>query len=107
MLGFVRINLELGDLGVEPLRPAPESAPTKQIHMQRLRQKQPRLKLDPEMYNVLKNQVLERDGWRCQDCGSAQMLEVHHVNPRSKLGPEISDNLITLCFDCHRHRHRA
>jgi len=75
------------------------------MYMQRLRQKQPRLKLDPYSYKALRNQVLDRDGWRCQDCGSAKMLEVHHVNPRSKLGHDASENLITLCVDCHRRRH--
>jgi hypothetical protein len=52
--------------------------------MQRMRQKQPRLKLDMEKNQAFKNQVLDRDGWRCQDCGSAERLEVHHLNPRSK-----------------------
>lgn len=73
--------------------------------MQRLRQKQPRLRLDPESYDALKIQVLDRDGWRCQDCGSAEMLQVHHLNPRSRLGHDASENLITLCADCHRRRH--
>jgi 5-methylcytosine-specific restriction endonuclease McrA len=73
--------------------------------MQRLRQKQPRLRLDPESYDALKIQVLDRDGWRCQDCGSAEMLQVHHINSRSKLGHDASENLITLCVDCHRRRH--
>jgi 5-methylcytosine-specific restriction endonuclease McrA len=74
--------------------------------MERLRQKQPRLKLQPGMYEALRNQVLGRDGWRCQDCGCANMLEVHHVKPRSKLGHDSLDNLITLCVECHGRRHR-
>jgi 5-methylcytosine-specific restriction endonuclease McrA len=73
--------------------------------MERLRQKQPRLRLDPEKYDALKIQVLDRDGWRCQDCGTAEMLQVHHLNPRSNLGNDASDNLITLCVDCHKRRH--
>ena len=73
--------------------------------MKRLRQKQPRLKLDTEAYQALRNQVLERDGWRCQNCGSSKDLHVHHVKARSKLGHDESRNLITLCVVCHRRQH--
>jgi 5-methylcytosine-specific restriction endonuclease McrA len=90
---------------MEQLEPSAEGELPREGYMERLRQKQPRLKLDPEKYETLKNEVLERDGWRCQDCGSAKMLEVHHVKPRSKLGHDASDNLITLCVDCHGRRH--
>ena len=90
---------------MKSMQPFVEDALSSQIHRRRLRQKQPRLRLDPAEYKALKNQVLERDGWRCQDCGSAQMLEVHHINPRSKLGHDASENLIALCVDCHRRRH--
>src|SRR5260370_1116567 len=54
----------------------------------RLRQRQPRLKLNPEEYTLVRNQVLERDGWRCPDCGAAQNLQVHHMKPSSQLGWE-------------------
>jgi 5-methylcytosine-specific restriction endonuclease McrA len=101
----VRINLELGELGPEQREPSAEGELPREGYMERRRQKRPRLKLDPEKYETLKNEVLERDGWRCQDCGSAKMLEVHHVKPRSKLGHDASDNLITLCVDCHGRRH--
>jgi hypothetical protein len=36
-----------------------------------LRQNQPRLMLSVEEYKSLRHRVLERDKWRCQDCGSA------------------------------------
>ena len=71
----------------------------------RLRQKQPRSKLNLEEYTVVRNQVLERDGWRCQDCGAAKDLQVHHMKPRSQLGGDVTQNLITLCADCHQKRH--
>jgi 5-methylcytosine-specific restriction endonuclease McrA len=47
----------------------------------------------------LARQVKERDGWRCQECGSPHDLEVHHVdgNPRNNL----LRNLRTLCQTCH------
>src|SRR6266851_8067027 len=71
----------------------------------RLRQKQPRLKLDPEEYTTVRRRVLERDGWRCQECGSMEILQVHHMKPRSRLGDDVLYNLITLCVDCHRKSH--
>ncbi len=71
----------------------------------RLRQKQPRLKLDPEEYTTVRRRVLERDGWRCQECGSMENLQVHHMKPRSRLGDDVLYNLITLCIDCHRESH--
>jgi 5-methylcytosine-specific restriction endonuclease McrA len=37
-----------------------------------------RLRLDPESYEALRQQVLRRDGWRCQSCGAMSNLEVHH-----------------------------
>lgn len=101
----MRINLKLGQLAMEQPQPSVDGELPRQGRMERLRQKQPRLKLDPERYEALKKEVLERDGWRCQDCGSAKMLEVHHVKPRSKLGHDTSENLITLCVDCHGRRH--
>jgi 5-methylcytosine-specific restriction endonuclease McrA len=71
----------------------------------RLRQKQPRLELNPEEYDVVRKQVLERDNWRCQGCGTMKDLQVHHVKFRSQLGGDVAHNLITLCANCHRNRH--
>jgi 5-methylcytosine-specific restriction endonuclease McrA len=70
-----------------------------------LRQKQPRFKLNPEEYTAVQNQVLKRDGWRCQDCGAMKDLQVHHMKPRSRLGGDVKQNLITLCAGCHGKRH--
>ena len=70
-----------------------------------LGQKRPRLRLEAEAYDHLRRQVLERDGWRCQHCGRATNLEVHHIHARSRLGDDKSENLITLCTDCHRAAH--
>jgi len=70
-----------------------------------LRQKRPRIKLSSEAYELLKNQVLERDGWRCQKCGSFENLQVHHLEARSRLGHDTMTNLLTLCAVCHRKSH--
>jgi hypothetical protein len=39
-----------------------------------------RLRLDPVPYGSLRQQILRRDGWRCQLCGTMSNLEVHHRN---------------------------
>jgi 5-methylcytosine-specific restriction endonuclease McrA len=68
--------------------------------------KSPRLRLDSESYRDLHRQILERDGWRCQVCGSMQHLQVHHLKFRSQSGGDEEQNLITLCAECHEQVHR-
>jgi hypothetical protein len=63
--------------------------------------KQTRLRLDPVSYERLREQVLRRDGWRCQCCGSRSNLEVHHQEFRSQGGDDSEKDLITLCATCH------
>jgi 5-methylcytosine-specific restriction endonuclease McrA len=66
----------------------------------------PRFRLDPESYEILRQQILRRDNWRCQSCGMMSNLEVHHKEFRSHLGPDSEENLITLCTACHSSMHR-
>jgi 5-methylcytosine-specific restriction endonuclease McrA len=68
-------------------------------------QRHPGRRLDPDSYRGLCQQVLQRDGWRCQRCGSSRELQVHHMRPRSQLGGDVAENLITLCSACHREAH--
>jgi 5-methylcytosine-specific restriction endonuclease McrA len=56
-------------------------------------------------YKKLRTDVLRRDGWRCQLCGSMTNLEVHHQQFRSHSGDDNEDNLITLCTNCHSAIH--
>ena len=67
--------------------------------------KQPRLRLEPALYDELRLQVLRRDGWRCQACGTMSNLEVHHKEFRSQSGDDSEQNLITLCSSCHARMH--
>ena len=73
--------------------------------MKPIRPKTPRIRLDPEAYARLCRQVLERDRWRCQRCGSQWNLQVHHLELRSQSGDDVEENLITLCNSCHRRAH--
>jgi ATP-dependent DNA helicase RecQ len=62
-------------------------------------------RLDPLSYESLRQQILRRDGWRCQSCGARSNLEVHHREFRSHLGADTEENLITLCTACHARVH--
>jgi ATP-dependent DNA helicase RecQ len=67
--------------------------------------KRPRLRLDRENYDRLRHRILQRDGWRCQRCGAALQLHVHHLQLRSRGGEDADSNLITLCNRCHAAAH--
>jgi 5-methylcytosine-specific restriction endonuclease McrA len=74
--------------------------------MKNIGSKTPRLRLDATGYRDLHRQVLERDGWRCQACGSMLGLQVHHLKFRSQSGGDVEQNLIALCARCHEQVHR-
>ena len=75
--------------------------------MNRIMPKLSRQRLDPKLYEQLREQVLQRDGWRCQCCGARSNLEVHHKEFRSQGGDDSEENLIVLCFSCHSLLHRG
>lgn len=65
--------------------------------------------------------ILRRDNFTCQDCGelhaeynenniaiptSDGQLEIHHIIQVQHGGSDAPDNLITLCKECHKDRHR-
>ena len=70
-----------------------------------IRPKAAGLRLDPLSYESLRQQILRRDGWRCQSCGAMSNLEVHHREFRSHSGSDSEENLITLCSGCHARAH--
>jgi 5-methylcytosine-specific restriction endonuclease McrA len=74
--------------------------------MNRVRPKSPRIRLEPELHEQLRQQVLRRDNWRCQACGTMSNLEVHHKAFCSHSGDDSEENLITLCAVCHFATHR-
>jgi 5-methylcytosine-specific restriction endonuclease McrA len=67
----------------------------------------PRVRLDPTAYDRLRKSILERDDWRCQQCGRRTHLEVHHQQHRSQQGADAEENLITLCSACHWRQHNS
>lgn len=54
---------------------------------------------------TLRFEVFKRDNFQCQYCGKEApnvVLEVDHIEPKSKGGTDDLLNLITSCFDCNR-----
>jgi 5-methylcytosine-specific restriction endonuclease McrA len=64
-----------------------------------------RIKVGKQTYRRVMKRVLERDGWRCQKCGSLENLQVHHKIRRSRHGSDSLANLVTLCAHCHMGEH--
>ena len=57
----------------------------------------------PVSRRSLRCEVLERDNWRCIQCG-VKTSEVHHVISRGRKGADRVENMVTLCGRCHRER---
>ena len=53
---------------------------------------------------TMRQEVFERDGWVCLDCGSDQYLCADHIIPVSKGGETSFDNLQTLCLPCNSRK---
>lgn len=52
----------------------------------------------------IKQQVFERDGYKCKECGAVlepSLAEIHHILPISKGGTNELSNLTTLCRNCN------
>lgn len=58
-----------------------------------------------ESYDIIRVSILERDYYRCHECGYPEHLEVHHIKPKSEGGNNDPSNLITLCRKCHAKHH--
>lgn len=57
-------------------------------------------------WSNIRDAVLTRDKHVCDMCNSCESLEVHHIIPRIKNGSDEPDNLVTLCYNCHKKLHR-
>jgi 5-methylcytosine-specific restriction endonuclease McrA len=75
--------------------------------MKRVKPRTARIKMPREAYEDLRLQVLARDKWRCQNCGSLRNLHLHHKTFRSQSGDDSELNLITLCGSCHSNEHNS
>jgi len=50
-------------------------------------------------------ELLERDDYMCLYCNSEEDLQPAHYIARSHTGENKLDNLMLLCFKCHRMLH--
>jgi len=69
------------------------------------RQKAYRDYLKTEHWKALRAEALKRDEKKCQGCGSARILQVHHKLYRGCPEDTQLSDLITLCKKCHRKEH--
>lgn len=53
-----------------------------------------------EDWDLVRKAIMIRDDFTCTQCGSKEMLDVHHINETARSDPE---NLITLCQKCLDH----
>lgn len=51
-----------------------------------------------------RNNILQRDGYSCQYCGSGSRLTVDHVRPKSRGGRDTWENLVTACVRCNNYK---
>ena len=58
-------------------------------------------------YQKWRKLVLERDNYKCTNCGAVEKLEVHHIKHFAKSESTQTDvnNGITLCKKCHINQH--
>lgn len=50
---------------------------------------------------LTKNNILYRDNFRCQYCGSKEDLTIDHIVPKSKGGTHTWVNVVTACIKCN------
>lgn len=56
-------------------------------------------------WDLLRKDVMKRDGYKCSSCGSTLNLTIDHKLPLSLGGTNALSNLQTLCRDCHEDKH--
>jgi len=57
--------------------------------------------------NPYRQEILERDDFKCTICDSEKNLEVHHINGRNIENSNNLGNLATVCKKCHQKIHTA
>jgi hypothetical protein len=59
-----------------------------------------------ELHDITAERRYPATGWICEYCGKeSSTLERHHIVPKAEGGPDVCENLIDLCPDCHTKMH--
>lgn len=53
---------------------------------------------------LTRKNVLRRDRYRCQYCGSRQRMTIDHVLPKSRGGKDTWENLVAACVPCNNRK---
>jgi len=65
--------------------------------------------LPDKKWPEIRSEIHKRDSSQCLKCGEHWSKEtplvVHHIRPVAERGESYSENLITLCLDCHDKVH--
>ncbi|MGH9338154.1 MAG: HNH endonuclease [Acidobacteriota bacterium] len=70
---------------------------------------------DRHIPDEIRREVLRRDRYQCRKCnwshdewnrGDPRHLELHPLKHHARGGPNIEENLITLCTVCHNVEHK-
>jgi len=52
-----------------------------------------------------RKKCVEAANGKCRDCGSQENVSAHHIIFKGEQGDDSPDNLVALCFSCHRKAH--
>jgi len=63
------------------------------------------IKTNRRAISLNRRNILKRDGYRCQYCGTTRdPLTTDHVIPRSRGGEDTWENLVTACVNCNNKK---
>lgn len=62
--------------------------------------------LNDPVWKAVRVKRLKLDGFKCEKCGSTEVLQVHHRTYQNWGGQEKMEDLITLCKKCHMLLHK-
>lgn len=56
---------------------------------------------------IIREYFLEKVNFTCEECKKSEInLHLHHIIPIYKGGNDIENNIIVLCINCHRKKHK-
>lgn len=74
----------------------------KVTQLRRGEKRRPRIRANRQEWN----RIAAVKSKACRICNSdSPLVELHHLIPRSQLGDDVPDNIVSLCGDCHRGVH--